>query len=295
MSHNHLSVATSLKDPAFSDPYLSAPLDADEADFRSSAIRLTPVPDDIPSQLDLSSSPRPSTHPDNSSVSVFSPEELLSSSSTHDSPSADCGVPNPNWNISPAELDNWQTDSTLSHEKHGHPTVQLTSPQPVFSSAQLFSPILTEDPSPSSDLVNPSFFPPGSDALLAPENSQEYGDRTYDQLWQQTSDCLSVKVEPESRSRSPIVMVESVSRGDSPVHAFRRPSSAYLTPGGADSDDGYDDGMDDGQSSISARKMAHGSEICPPDRPVWTQPPETTHWCPVPMKWRPSDYSWIRM
>lgn len=250
MSQNHLSTETSLKDPAFSDPYLSAPFDADEADFRSSAIRLTPVPDDIPTQLDLSSSPCPSVHPDNSSVSVFSPEELLSSSSINDSPSADCGAPNPNLNINPAVLDNLQTSSTLSHEQHGHPTVQLTSPQPVFPSAQLLSPILTDDPSPSLDLVNPSFFSPDSDALLPPESSQKYGGLMPGLNTSPVSDGLSVNVEPESRARSPIVMVESVSRGDSPVQAFRRPSAAFLTPGGEDSDEDCNDGLDDGQSSI---------------------------------------------
>lgn len=249
MSQNHLSAETSLKDPAFSDPYLSAPLDDDEADFRSSAIRLTPVPDDFPSQLNLGHSPCPSVHPDNSSVSVFSPEELLSSSSIHDSPGADSGAQNPSLNVSMAEFDNWQTSSVFSHEQHGKPAVQLTSPQPMFPSAQMFSPLLNDDPSPPSELVNPSFFPTGSDALLGPESLQSQGGLIPQLMTSSASDGLSVKAKPESRARSPIVMVESVSRGDSPVNAFRRPSAAFLAPGGEDSEE--DDDIDDGQSSIS--------------------------------------------
>lgn len=249
MSSNHLTAETSLKDPAFSDPYLSAPLDADEADFRSSAIRLTPVPDDVPSQLDLGPSPCPSIHPDNSSVSVFSPEEFLSSSSRYDSPDGDGGVQNPGLNISMAEFDNWQTSSVFSHEPHGKPAVQLTSPQPMFPSAQVFSPLLSDDAGPPSDMVDPSLFSSGSEALLSPDNMQKQNGLMPHLMNSSISDGLSMKVEPESRARSPIVMVESVSRGDSPVNAFRRPSAAFLAPGGDSSEEDAD--IDDGQSSIS--------------------------------------------
>ena len=248
-SPNHLSVETSLKDPAFSDPYLSAPLDADEADFRSSAIRLTPVPDEIPSQFDLGHSSCPSVHPDNSSVSVFSPEELLSSSSIHDSPGADGGVQNPSLNVSMAELDSWQNSSVFAHEQHEKPAVQLTSPQPMLPSSQMFSPLLNDGSGPPSELANPSFFPTGSDALVAPEGLQNQGGLVPQLMSSAASDGLSVRVEPESRARSPIVMVESVSRGDSPVNVFRRTSAAFLAPGGEDSEE--EDDIDDGQSSIS--------------------------------------------
>lgn len=252
LSPNHPSIETSLKDPAFSDPYLSAPLDPDEAAFQSSAIRLTPVPDDIPAQHTIhdASSPCLSTQPDTSSVSVLSPgEELLSNPSIHDSPNADYGMMSLNINVNPAELNDWQPNPTTSHERHGLDSVQSSSPQSVMPSAQLLSPIFTDNPSPSSDMEAPSFFPPDSDALLSPEGYRKQSTLLPPLITSPISDSLSVNAEPESRARSPIVMVESVSRGDSPVRGanpFRRPSSAYLSPGGVDSDDD----MGDDQSSI---------------------------------------------
>ena len=266
LSQLHPSIETSLKDPTFSDPYLSAPLDPDEADFRSSAIRLTPVPDGASSpcpssdlhgapSLDTASVDQSAFQPDNSNPSVLSPgDELLSNPSARGSPNPGHGMTGLNLSLNPAELSNWQPDQAMSHNTPD--SIQLSSPQPILPSAQLLSPILTDNPSPTSDVTSHSFCP-GSDALLSPESTQNLPPL----ITSPVSDALSVHMDPDSaRARSPIVMVESVSRGDSPVRGAnysRRPSSAYLSPGDLDSDD--DDEMDDGLSVVS--RTADGSWV----------------------------------
>lgn len=281
LSPNHHSIETSLRDPSYSDPYLSAPLDPDEAAFRSSAIRLTPVPDDTPvasspihssdfhtngipaPSIDTSCFDEDSFHPDNSSTSVFSPGEELLSNPSLSSPNADYGMTglNLNLNLNPTDFTNdWQqTPSTsLETQQHGLGSMDLSSPQPMMASAQLLSPVLTDHTSPTSDLGNHSYFPSGNDALLSPEGSQKNGTLLPSLITTPLNDNLSVHADPESaRAPSPIVMVEDTSRGDLPSAAIysRRPSSAYLSPGGMDDDQD----MDDDCSSIS--RASDGSWI----------------------------------
>ncbi|ODM19850.1 hypothetical protein SI65_04836 [Aspergillus cristatus] len=279
LSPNHPSIETSLKDPSYSDPYLSAPLDPDEAAFRSSAIRLTPVPDDIPAasspipsdfhtngiatpSIDTSCFDQDSLHPDNSSASVFSPGEELLSNPSLSSPNADDGMTglNLNLNLNPADFTNdWQQNpsTSLGTQQHGLGAMELSSPQPIMPAAQLLSPSLSEHTSPTSDLGNLSYFSSGNDALLSPEGSQKNGTLLSSLITTPLNDNLSVHADPESaRARSPIVMVEDTS-GDLPsatIHS-RRLSSAYLSPGGMDDDED----MDDDCSSIS--RASDGSWI----------------------------------
>ena len=296
LSQLHPSIETSLKDPTFSDPYLSAPLDPDEADFRSSAIRLTPVPDGASSpcpssdlhgapSLDTASVDQSAFQPDNSNPSVLSPgDELLSNPSARGSPNPGHGMTGLNLSLNPAELSNWQPDQAMSHNTPD--SIQLSSPQPILPSAQLLSPILTDNPSPTSDVTSHSFCP-GSDALLSPESTQNLPPL----ITSPVSDALSVHMDPDSaRARSPIVMVESVSRGDSPVRGAnysRRPSSAYLSPGDLDSDD--DDEMDDGLSVVS--RTADGSWV----RDTTTGQAGVDPTSRVRMRWRHIENSEKRM
>lgn len=275
LSSNRPSIDSSLKDPNYSDPYLSAPLDPDEAAFRSSAIRLTPVPDDIPpasspapsSDFHTSGVPAPSIdttcfdqnslHPDNSSASVFSLGEELLSSPSISSHNADYGMAGLNLNLAGFTYD-WQPNphTSLETQQHGLGPMQLSSPQSMMPASHLLSPVLTDHTSPNSDVANNSYFPSGNDALLSPEGSQKNGTLRSSLITSPLSDSLSIHADPESvRARSPIVMVEDTS-GDAPANTIhsRRPSSAYLSPGGLDEEE-----VDDDCSSIS--RASDGSWI----------------------------------
>ncbi|KAL4802896.1 hypothetical protein BDV18DRAFT_145770 [Aspergillus unguis] len=221
-------------DSELSNLYLSTAVDPEEAEFQSSGIRLTPV-DDRGSAWNGSASPLEQrvnnvSTPGNeghgtSYVDYLSPtdaaEDWNSDMSGHTSP-AEYMMPGP-----------WQANSALA--EHIQPSSQNQfdpsppSPHMIVNPAQLLTPNLTNNPSPSSDTMSVhsnrqprSHHPPVPRLITTPQN-----------------DNLDPRPAAESVTAvSPIVKVESYSRGDSPIRdsfsTNRRPSqsSAHLSPGG---------------------------------------------------------------
>ncbi|PKY07034.1 hypothetical protein P168DRAFT_295055 [Aspergillus campestris IBT 28561] len=221
MAPDNSSTPVIFHDPCYSDPYLSAPLDPEQDSFGSSAIRLTPNPDDRPSSRNPSPPPlnldtSPSNHDGHTpSYSDFlSPSDLSSDFSNHTPPSTD--------HLSP------------------HMSVGMASPPMTMDPLQLLSPNLSHNHTPSPDRA-PVKGPTGAPALhfphplsMAPSPASD-GRSAHDPL-------------ADVRGRSPIVKVESYSRGDSPVRGDRRPSQSFthLSPhgGSAELDEDEDDNED---------------------------------------------------
>lgn len=256
-SHSHQSPLGNVlhelhtQDP---DPYLSAPSDPEENEFRASAIRLTPVggspnhsssPNKSPRrsvQTSTSVPSRPSAYLAPSDLElgndqdVWSPEDASSLNGAVTAPST-----NATWTV--------DTSSWLSPEH--------TIPSPQSTSVNLTVPgeTKTTRDSPSSTLQSDlgisqtSYKPPG----LTVSTDQAH-----------STDSAAVS----SRGRSPIVTVSKVSRGDSPVVNQKRlsRSNAHLSPGGPDelsSESEYEQEHDCGDhhsvSSVSVVRSLDGS------------------------------------
>ncbi|PWY71454.1 hypothetical protein BO70DRAFT_365181 [Aspergillus heteromorphus CBS 117.55] len=256
-------------DPNYHDPYLSAPLDPDEASFKSSAIRLTPVNGEDQGGRNSSSPLNPHTHDDitgpnqASSYSEFlSPTEDFSSDmSAHTSPSAEilsAGF-SMDMDLGSGGL---QRDNGMALGIQNMTMDDAFGPKPsgIMSSPSTMQPSqsMTWDPnhnlglSPGTGGIgNPpqprplSRHPPGLSLITSPP-----------------SDNLSVLAVPDSaRARSPIVKIESYSRGDSPVRDPSLPgrrrsmSSTHLSPNDMTSEsDG--DGLDDDHQGFGANYSA---------------------------------------
>ncbi|KAH8433646.1 putative C2H2 finger domain protein [Aspergillus melleus] len=227
-----------LHDANLSDPYLSATLDPEEASFKSSAIRFTPTNGDehVSSPMELHGNgdyDQEHHHPASYSDFLSPVDDFSSDLSAHTSPSAAYLPVGFNADL-PPNSHGWQQDM--------HPAVrdtsELTSPLGTRHPSQLLTPNLTNNPTPSPDM-----------STTKKSNHFGAGSNPPQSLWLNTTsamDSLSVHDAPDSaRARSPIVKVESYSRGDSPVRdtffARRRPSqsSTHLSPndGRSDSDD----------------------------------------------------------
>ncbi|KAL4888697.1 hypothetical protein BDV59DRAFT_188187 [Aspergillus ambiguus] len=183
------------------DPFLSAPFDPEEASFKSSAIRLTPVPGEGEAG---------STNGDGQPASLISPSDNFSSNiSSNTSPGPDFISDSFRFDSSPGPHD-------------------VISPQAILQPPPLMTPNHTNQHSPSSTSKNPSGYgsnPPQPLTLITtpPE------------------DCLGVDAPDSAMARSPIVKVESVSRGDSPDRLSfysRGRSAAHLSPGDQSSESG---------------------------------------------------------
>ncbi|THC87489.1 hypothetical protein EYZ11_013065 [Aspergillus tanneri] len=203
-----------LQDANLSESYLSTTLDPDEVSFKSSVIRFTPSNDDdhgpktSASPMDFhpnSDSNHDAHHPASYSDFLSPVDDFSSDLSPHTSP-------NPNlssgFGIDMPPDSGWQPDMhTVASD-----TSEMVSPRMTMNPSQLLTPNLTNIPSPSSDISS-----------VKKSNGVVEG--------------LSVCEAPDSaRAISPIVKVESYSRGDSPVRdtfcARRRPSqsSTHLSP-----------------------------------------------------------------
>ncbi|KAL4927899.1 putative C2H2 finger domain protein [Aspergillus undulatus] len=236
-------------EPQLSNLYLSTALDPEEEEFQQSGIHLTPV-EDRTSAWNSSTSPpeHPANHvstPANNEGYGTSYSEFLSPAddwtsdiSGHTSP-ADLMMPNA-WPTSPAPAQNIQTSAPQQYASHP------SSPQATMNPSQLLTPNLTNNPSPSSDTASArghqasrSHHPPIPRLITTP-------------------DTLNPRQAPESLPAiSPIVKVESYSRGDSPVRdsfsTNRRPSqsSVHLSPGGMSNASEEDLTMETDRHSVS--------------------------------------------
>ncbi|RDW81776.1 putative C2H2 finger domain protein [Aspergillus mulundensis] len=241
-------------DPELSNLYLSTAIDPEEAEFQSSALRLTPV-DDRGGAWNSSASPlersvNNASTPDNregygTSYSEFlSPvEDWTSDISGHTSP-ADLTIPGV-----------WPTNNTqtsLPNQFDPRPP----SPHTTMDPSQLLTPNLTNHPSPASDAM-------GAGSHRVPRSHQPPIPRL---ITTPINNTLGPRPIPESVTTiSPIVKVESYSRGDSPVRdsfsTNRRPSqsSVHLSPGGASNASDEDATMEYDNHSIS--RSANGAWV----------------------------------
>ncbi|KAJ5675830.1 hypothetical protein N7462_008727 [Penicillium macrosclerotiorum] len=235
------------------DPYLSAQSDPEETDFHASAIRLTPV--NGSPHHSSSSFTSPSDGNEARRPSFQAQDFLAPGGNDYRDPSAGTSPADLNAYLAPSDVmvdysnNGWQsaghlsiaTQSTVptnaqwssmtvdtSHflsPEHSIPS-PLSVPESVVAQAR--SPMMHGgfgQPLPSSTLTNPSYGP--------------------SQLTVSTDHVANNELKSaSSRGRSPIVTIESVSRGDSP-DAFaheRRPSRSLLSPNGLDDEDDEDDG-----------------------------------------------------
>ncbi|KAL4913153.1 hypothetical protein BDW62DRAFT_169329 [Aspergillus aurantiobrunneus] len=238
-------------DPELSNLYLSAAVDPEEAEFKSSGIRLTPV-EDRGSAWNGSASPlehsgNNASTPDNnedygtSYTEFLSPaDDWTSDMSGHTSP-ADIMMPGV-WMTNAPPSQNIQTPAPNQF------TVDPSSSQATMNPSQLLTPNLTNNPSPSSDTtsvgshrVPRSHHPPIPRLITTP-----------------LTDTLGPRPAPEPiNTISPIVKVESYSRGDSPVRdsfsTNRHPSqsSVHLSPGGLSNASEDDVTMETDRHSVS--------------------------------------------
>ncbi|KAL4977819.1 hypothetical protein BDW66DRAFT_29913 [Aspergillus desertorum] len=218
--------------PELLNLYLSAAIDPEEAEFQSSGIRLTPA-DDRGSAWNGSASPldysinnasTPGHHGGygTSYCEFLSPaDDWTSDISGHTSP-ADMMIPG----IWPANAAPPQNVQTSSPNQYGP---SPSSPTASIDPSQLLAPNITNNSSPAPDTrsvgsppVLRSHQPPIPRLITTP-----------------LDDTLIARPVPEPVTTiSPIVKVESYSRGDSPVRdsfsTNRRPSqsSIHLSPGG---------------------------------------------------------------
>ncbi|GFF51145.1 hypothetical protein IFM61606_06748 [Aspergillus udagawae] len=233
----------------FSDPYLSAPLDPEQAVFKSSGIRLTPEP----GQQDLR---EVSTSPYNQNVNsdsaqgaetagystsysdFLSPVDDFSSDlSAHASPNSDHPPGSINMELQ-SYLDAWPHNMGSSHiavpdESRSVDSGSAALSQQTMVTSQLLTPDRTNHPSPAAELTN-----------HRNNESQSHSGQMLTIVTAPLDNNLNVHPSSDaSRARSPIVTVESYSRGDSPVRetisARRQPSQSFthLSPGG-ESEDG---------------------------------------------------------
>ncbi|KAE8144654.1 hypothetical protein BDV25DRAFT_166306 [Aspergillus avenaceus] len=225
---------TKFHDTPFPDPYLSTQLDPEVASFRSSAIRLTPVNGEDHGAQDASSSPMEShghSHPASYSEFLSPTDDLSSDLSVHTSPSADYLSTAFSLDIN-TESNGWQHNNSSHFDIHhaALDTNDFVSPQTTMDPSQLLTPNLTNKSS-VSDIA--------SVKSQAGSTTTANHPRALTLITTTPSDSLEVPGDLTSpRARSPIVKIESYSRGDSPVREMRRPShsSTHLSPGGHSSD-----------------------------------------------------------
>lgn len=214
-------------EPALSNLYLSTAADP-ESDFQTSGIRLTPI-EDRGSAWNGSSSPL--DHSTNNASTPGNNEGYGTSYSDFLSPQGD-------WmsdHTSPVDFVNaWSPPNVALAQDIQTPALNQfndgpSSPQATMNPTQLLTPNLTNNPSPSSDTTSGGNHRP----------SRPHPPLVPRLITSPLSDTLGPHQAPESaRARSPIVKVESYSRGDSPVRdsfsTNRRPSqsSVHLSPGG---------------------------------------------------------------
>ncbi|KAL3475343.1 hypothetical protein BJX99DRAFT_159460 [Aspergillus californicus] len=251
-------------EPELSNLYLSTTVDPDEVAFQTSGIRLTPV-DDQRSAWNSSVSPleyranNVSTPGNNegygTSYSEFlSPDDDWTSDiSSHASP-AEFMIPGM-WPANNAT--SGQNIQTPAPNQYSSVSSHPSSPLATMNPSQLLTPNLTNNPSPSSDTASlrnyraarSAHHPPIPRLITAP-----------------LSGNLGPRLAPESAiAISPIVKVESYSRGDSPVRdsfsTNRRPSqsSVHLSPGGMSTTSQEDVTM--GTESHSVPRATNGAWI----------------------------------
>ncbi|KAG2415709.1 hypothetical protein HFD88_006900 [Aspergillus terreus] len=208
------------------DPFLSAPYDPEEA-FESSAIRLTPVNGGDSSKGATSPSPLNqgdygSTNGDGNTASFsdfLSPVDDFSSNlSSNNSPGAD-------YLVEPFHMDTNSDSHSWQSPPHYGDTI---SPQATLHTPNLVTPSHTNNPSPSPN----------------PKNHSGYNVHPSQPLTLITTppdDTLRVDAPDSAMARSPIVKVESVSRGDSPDRLSfysRGRSAVHLSPGDQSSESG---------------------------------------------------------
>ncbi|KAL4752658.1 hypothetical protein BDW72DRAFT_61059 [Aspergillus terricola var. indicus] len=219
-------------DPELSNLYLSTAIDPEEAEFQKSGIRLTPVDDrgsawngsasSLDHSINNASTPGNNEGYSTSYSEFLSPaDEWTSDISGHASP-ADLIMPG----VWPATATPPQNVTTSSPNQSG---ASPSSPASINPS-QLLTPVLTNHPSPASDTRS-------GGSPRVPRSQQPAVPRLKTTL---LNDNLGPRPVSESVTTiSPIVKVESYSRGDSPVRdsfsTNRRPSqsSIHLSPGGA--------------------------------------------------------------
>ncbi|PYH46663.1 putative C2H2 finger domain protein [Aspergillus saccharolyticus JOP 1030-1] len=237
------STAMSFHDANLSDPYLCAPVDPDEASFKLSAIRLTPTNGED-HDTTFSTSPalaQPyAEEPEslNDSQEAFYPdflsptENFTSDLSVHTSPSADI-MSNTLAADGTVEPNAWQHDGIVDRSVWGHVS-------PVNG---VISQINTE---PSQIMAVNTRSDQSKDPSDQDQTRLEKTPRTPQSRSLNTNainDNLSVPVGPDSdRAQSPIVKIESYSRGDSPVRydslteRRRSLSFTHLAPNGLTTD-----------------------------------------------------------
>ncbi|RAL07445.1 putative C2H2 finger domain protein [Aspergillus homomorphus CBS 101889] len=244
----------SFHDANFSDPYLSAPVDPDEASFKSSAIRLTPANEDDHGATLPASPLFVQIHknedlevlnegPEASYSDFLSPTDDFSSDlSAHASPSADL-IPARLAVDGKLGLGVWQHDHALAPSVPG--------PEPVGNGAT--SSQSTAEPSQMVTTSNSDIFLESSSV----QNETRLGATS------RTPQPLSLNTNAPTRARSPIVKIESYSRGDSPardaspIGRRRSLSSTHLTPDGPATDSEPEDsreriiGLSPGYSPIT--------------------------------------------
>lgn len=255
--HAHSPGDSTAQGPTFQDPYLSAPSDPDD-DFKSTGIRLTP------SQGEASNHhPTPDgSSPCSNGGSARGLGDPMGASDGPDFPTGSCqGFLSPPENVFSSDLSTYTPsngDGLIGGLGVNWDSAQLSAERPSNSS-QLLTPGMTNQASPASDVPGQNMYNSVSDAQLALHNALDSARPQHQTLTVSVeNDGLNAQDpwDPDSaRARSPIVKVESFSRGDSPVRGFypsgRRhsQSSTHLSPGGPNesssgSDEEYVEGRD---------------------------------------------------
>ncbi|KAE8351212.1 hypothetical protein BDV28DRAFT_137561 [Aspergillus coremiiformis] len=233
---------TTFHDTSLPDPYLSAQPDPEVASFKSFAINLPPVSGEDHGTRNASLSPlgshvpcdstRGEAHPASYSEYLSPANDLSSDLSAHSSPSADYLLAAVSADLS-FDSNSWRYDGNPHPATRGTAPdlIELTAPQMIINPSQLLTPNLTNKSSLSSDTTS---IKSQTGSTTMPNQLQALTLITCS-----PDESLSVPADPGSpRARSPIVKIESYSRGDSPVRDMRRlsHSSAHLSPGGPSSD-----------------------------------------------------------
>lgn len=255
------------------DPYLSAPSDPEESDFRASAIRLTPVG----GSPNHSSSPNGSRRPSLQAQNYLDPRGGNSAD-----PIAGITSSKPSAYLSPSDMDlvsgpgDWSNGGTSSFSAGmtAPSTSAAWSSSMNVCASQWLNPELTtpSQMSTSENLTVPGNATTVQGSLSTPQQpglgitNSEYEPLG---LTVGTNDVSRYDLaSPSPRGRSPIVTVSKVSRGDSPVAHKRRPSrsTAHLSPGGPGDMSSESDQDDDGDdhrsvSSLSVARTHNGNWI----------------------------------
>ncbi|RHZ72601.1 hypothetical protein CDV55_104534 [Aspergillus turcosus] len=246
----------------FSDPYLSAPSDPEQDVFKSSGIRLTPErgKQDL---REVSTSPYNIVNSDSAqgaktagyttSYSDFlSPVDDFSSDlSAHASPNGDQPPGRIDMELH-SYLNAWPHNMSSSHmavpdESRSMDSGSIAFSQPPMVTSQLLTPDRTNHPSPASDSTN-----------QRNNESQSHSGQMLTVVTPPLNNNLNVHPSSDAaRARSPIVTVESYSRGDSPVRETfsidRLPSqsSTHLSPGGESEDGNHNTTWQTSQQAIA--------------------------------------------